>query len=291
MTNSKVRRSASLVALMGLAACGDTTKEQPWSLDAAELPVQAGDAGADGSTEYEAGPLADAGALDASHDAAPRSDSAVDAAVSARDAQADANIVGTGGVLAATIVVKKGQSFDGGGKRYTAGPSLGDGSQSESQKPLFKLEDGASLSNVVIGAPAADGIHTYGNVQLANIVWEDIGEDALTIKESGTVVLRGGSARNGDDKVFQVNAASTFRVSDFTASDAGKFIRQNGGTTFKVEVVIERCDIARMKESIFRTDSSTSTIAMRSSRYSEIGEELFMGVTPANVLSENNQEY
>jgi hypothetical protein len=199
--------------------------------------------------------------------------------------------VGNGGTVEETIVVKKGETFDGMNKRYRAGSGLGDGSQSEGQKPVFKLEDGAKIRNVVLGAPAADGIHTYGNVTLENIVWEDIGEDALTIKESGTVVLDGGSATNGDDKVFQVNAASTFRISNFTASNAGKFIRQNGGTTFKVAVFIDRCDISNMKESIFRTDSSSSTVSMTNSRYSNIGNRLWYGVNTANITVSNNTEY
>jgi pectate lyase C len=198
---------------------------------------------------------------------------------------------GNGGVVNETIVVAENQTYDGECKRFTAGTGLGDGSQSEDQKPVFRLEDGARLVNVVLGGPAADGIHTYGDVTLENITWEDIGEDALTIKESGTVVLNGGSAKNGDDKVFQVNAASTFRVSNFTASNAGKFIRQNGDTTFKVEVFIDRCDISNMDESIFRTDSSSSTVSMTNTRYSNIGDELFMGVASGNVTQANNTEY
>jgi pectate lyase C len=190
-----------------------------------------------------------------------------------------------------TIVVRSGQTYDGGGKRFTAGAALGDGSQSESQDPVFRLESGARLVNVVLGSPAADGIHTYGDVTLENIVWEDIGEDALTIKESGTVVLNGGSATNGEDKVFQINAASTFRVSNFKATNAGKFIRQNGGTTFKVQVFIDRCDIARMDEAIFRTDSSTSTVSMTNTRYSAIGDALFIGVSAGNITTSNNTEY
>nr|WP_129352393.1 pectate lyase [Sorangium cellulosum] len=199
--------------------------------------------------------------------------------------------IGNGGVVSSTIVVKSGQVYDGGGKRFIAGSALGDGSQSEGQKPVFKLENGAVLRNVVLGAPAADGIHTYGNVTLENIVWEDIGEDALTIKGSGTVVLNGGSAVNGEDKVFQINAASTFRVSNFRASNAGKFIRQNGGTKFKVDVFIDRCDISRMKEAIFRTDSSTSTVTMTNTRYSDIGKELFMGLSGSRITTSNNTEY
>jgi pectate lyase C len=190
-----------------------------------------------------------------------------------------------------TIVVKAGETFDGKGGRFRAGSALGDGSQAEGQKPIFKVEDGAKLVNVVLGAPAADGVHTYGDVTLENIVWEDIGEDAMTIKESGEVILRGGSATNGDDKVFQINAASTFRVSDFKASNAGKFIRQNGDTTFKVEVFIDNCDISQMDEAIFRTDSSTSTVSMSNTRYSEIGDALFVGVGAANIKQMNNTEY
>jgi len=198
---------------------------------------------------------------------------------------------GNGGTLNETIIVAAGQTYDGGGKRYNAGSALGDGSQSEDQQPMFRVEDGGTLINVVLGSPAADGIHTYGDATLKNIVWEDIGEDALTIKESGTVTLDGGSAANGDDKVFQVNAASTFKISNFKASDAGKFIRQNGGTDFKVDVVIDRCDISNMDEAIFRTDSDSSTVTMTNTRYSNIGDELFMGVNPSNITQNNNTEY
>jgi hypothetical protein len=196
-----------------------------------------------------------------------------------------------GGELSETIVVKSGETFDGKNKRYSAGSALGDGSQSEDQKPLFKLEDGATLVNVVLGSPAADGIHCHGDVTLRNIVWEDIGEDALTIKEPGTVTIDGGSASNGDDKVFQINAESTFKVSNFKASNAGKFIRQNGGTKFKVDVFIDNCDVSNMDESIFRTDSDVSTVEMTNTRYSKIGDELFMGVNPANIKTSNNTEY
>jgi pectate lyase C len=226
------------------------------------------------------GGRADAGRSDAGRDGGSP-DASPDTGSSGGDAE----------VLHATIVVRAGMTFDGEGRRFSAGPELGDGSQSETQQPLFKLEDGARLADVVLAAPAADGVHTYGDVTLENIVWEDIGEDALTIKESGTVVLNGGSARNGDDKIFQINAASTFRVSNFEARDAGKFIRQNGKTTFKVEVFIDNCDIANMDEAIFRTDSPTSTVSMTNTRHSNIGETLFMGVAPANITTENNTAY
>lgn len=187
-----------------------------------------------------------------------------------------------------TIVVGQGQVYDGKGRTFIAGPALGDGSQDENQKPVFRLEDGATLKNVVLGSPAADGIHTYGNVNLSNIVWTDIGEDALTIKAPGTVTLNGGAAYNGSDKVFQINAASTFNLYNFVASNAGKLIRQNGGTTFKVNVFIDSCDISNMDEAIFRTDSSTSNVTMTNTLYSNVGQKWY---NVRHVTEANNTEY
>ena len=192
-------------------------------------------------------------------------------------------------IVHATIVVS-GATFNGGCTRYVAGPELGDGSQSESQKPVFKVVNG-TLRNVVLGAPAADGIHTEGNVTLNNVHWQDVGEDALTVKKSGTVTIDGGTAFNADDKVFQINAASTFTVRNFVARSAGKFIRQNGGTTFKVSMFIDRCDISLMSEAIARTDSLTTTVRMTNTRYSRIGRQLFIGFAPGNVSQSGNVQY
>lgn len=113
----------------------------------------------------------------------------------------------------------------------------------------------------------------------------------MTILEGGTVTLNGGSATNGEDKVFQINAASTFRVSNFKASNSGKFIRQNGGTGFKAQVFIDKCDISDMDEAIFRTDSSTSTVSMTNTRYHNIGDSLFIGVSASNITQSNNTAY
>ena len=199
--------------------------------------------------------------------------------------------VGSTTTVNATIVVPSEEPFDGGCRRFVAGPALGDGSQAEGQQPVFEIENGGSLRNVVLGAPAADGIHVLGDASLRNVVWEDIGEDALTIVRSGTVTLDGGSARDGEDKVFQINAASTFRLSNFRATNAGKLIRQNGGTTFTVHVFIDRSDISNMDEAIFRTDSSSSTVSMTNTRYSRIGDALFIGVSSGNITQSGNTEY
>jgi len=191
-------------------------------------------------------------------------------------------------VVHKTITVGKGQTYDGKGKRLIAGPELGDGSQREDQKPIFKVEDGATLKNVVLGAPAADGVHTYGNASINNVVWEDVGEDALTVKSEGSVTINGGSARLAADKIFQINKASTFTVKNFTADQGGKFIRQLGGSTFKAVVNIDNCTITNMKEAIFRTDSSTSSVTMTNTRYSKVGKK-WIGVK--HITERNNHEF
>lgn len=192
-----------------------------------------------------------------------------------------------------TIVVASGQTFDGTCRRFTAGRMLQqraamDGSD---EVPMFRLQSGASMMNVVFDSAGVDGIHTFGNARLRNVEWESIGDEALTVRRTGTVVIEGGRASNGRNSVFQINADATFRVSDMRAFNAGKFIRQNNGATYRADVFIERCDIAGMREAIFRTDSSATRLTMTESRYSRIGGELFPGVNPQNIVLRDNQEY
>ncbi len=188
-----------------------------------------------------------------------------------------------------TIVVKSGQTFDGEGKRYVANPdTLGDGGQAENQKSVFLIEDGATIKNVVLGHPAADGIHTYGDAVIQNVVWEDIGEDALTVKASGNVIIRGGMAQHGYDKMFQINAPSNVEIYNFTALDAGKMVRQVGGSTFHVSLKIEGSVIKEMNEAIFRTDSTTSSVIMANTRYSDVGSKWY---NVKNVTENNNVAY
>lgn len=168
-----------------------------------------------------------------------------------------------------TIVVKAGQTYDGRGVRITA-VGLGDGGDGENQKPIFKLEKGAKLSNVVITAPGADGVHCYGDNYVYNVVWEDVGEDALTIKGSGWVVVDRGAAYKANDKVFQVNQPSTFTVKNFYADGFGKIIRQNGGTTFQATFWLENNTFRNGKECIARTDSRTTVANYRNLTVSNV---------------------
>lgn len=109
------------------------------------------------------------------------------------------------------IWVLSGQTFDGRGKSYVAGKSLGDGSQAEGQKPLFRLEAGATLKDLVIEGPAADGVHVHlargeGTATVERVIWEDVGEDALTVKDGrGTVEILRCSFADAADKTIQLS--------------------------------------------------------------------------------------
>ncbi|WP_425584834.1 pectate lyase [Streptomyces vastus] len=143
--------------------------------------------------------------------------------------------------VSATIEVSG--SYDGGMKRYSGSGELGGGGQGEDQDALFELADGAVLKNVILGAPAADGIHCLGNCTLQNVWWEDVGEDAATFKgtsASARYTIDGGGARNADDKVFQHNGAGTVTIKNFQVENFGKLYRSCGNcdTQYERHVVV-----------------------------------------------------
>ncbi|KAI1692000.1 pectate lyase domain-containing protein [Ditylenchus destructor] len=127
-----------------------------------------------------------------------------------------------------TITVKKSTPYDGGNVRHVA--DFGDGGQDEDQDPVFELEDGATIKNVVLGAPAADGIHCLGSCTIENVWWEDVGEDAATFKggASATYKVTGGGAKKADDKVFQHNGGGTLTIQNFQVENFGKLYRSCG---------------------------------------------------------------
>jgi hypothetical protein len=121
---------------------------------------------------------------------------------------------------------------DYGMKRLYGSGDLGTGGQSENQDPILELAPGAVLKNVIIGAPAADGIHCEGSCTLQNVWWEDVGEDAATFRPSSasaTMTVIGGGALHASDKVFQHNGVGgTFVIDGFAVEDFGKLYRSCG---------------------------------------------------------------
>ncbi|MGW2571702.1 pectate lyase [Streptomyces sp. NPDC001537] len=135
------------------------------------------------------------------------------------------------GNQAVTKTISLSGTKDYGMKRLYGSGDLGTGGQSENQDPILDLAPGTVLKNVVIGAPAADGIHCEGSCTLQNVWWEDVGEDAATFKgssSSNVYTVIGGGAKEASDKVFQFNGAGTLNVSGFAVKNFGKLVRSCG---------------------------------------------------------------
>jgi len=127
-------------------------------------------------------------------------------------------------------------TYDGGMRRFVGAGPLGTSSQSENQDPLLKIANGATLQNLIIGSPAADGIHCDGTCTLKNVWWEDVGEDAATLEgteASQVMTIDGGGARSASDKVFQHNGPGTMIIKNFCVQDFGKLYRSCGNCTMQ----------------------------------------------------------
>ncbi|NEC72389.1 MULTISPECIES: pectate lyase [Streptomyces] len=155
--------------------------------------------------------------------------------------------------VSSTIPVKG--TYDGGMKKFYGTGALGGDGQDEGQDPVFELADGATLKNVIIGTPAADGVHCKGSCTLQNVWWLDVGEDAASFKgtsASAVYKVYGGGARNAEDKVLQFNGAGKLVVSKFQVENFGKLVRSCGNCKkqYKRTIVIDDVDITAPGKSI-----------------------------------------
>ena len=172
--------------------------------------------------------------------------------------------------VSSTIAVSGTKDY--GMKRLYGTGDLGSGSQDEDQGPILELADGAVLKNVILGAPAADGVHCKGSCTLQNVWWEDVGEDAATFKgkSSGSVyTVSGGGAKEASDKVFQFNGAGTLNVSNFSVKNFGTFVRSCGNcsTQYKRDIIVNDVDVTVPGKSLVGINTNYGdTAALRSVR-------------------------
>lgn len=125
---------------------------------------------------------------------------------------------------------KEVDTFDGKLARFVGTGDLGK-SSGEGLDPLFRVKAGGTLKNVIIGAPASDGVHCEGSCTIENVWWEDVGEDAITFDGSSSTNqyrITGGGAKKADDKVLQHNGGGTVYVKNFLVEDFGKLYRSCG---------------------------------------------------------------
>lgn len=138
-------------------------------------------------------------------------------------------------------------SFDGKMYKYdrkgSSGACQGQTETGEADA-VFILESGAKISNVIIGKDQAEGIHCRGPCTVTNVWWEDVCEDAITIKQTGSgdvSTISGGGAFGAEDKIVQHNGAGTVKISNFYAENFRKLYRSCGNcsTSYKRSVVID----------------------------------------------------
>ncbi|KZV87326.1 pectate lyase [Exidia glandulosa HHB12029] len=135
-------------------------------------------------------------------------------------------------------------TFDGGNVRFDRGSGACEGQKEGGDADaVFLLQSGATLQNVVIGANQAEGVHCLGPCNLYNVWFEDVCEDAITIKQtSGQSNIIGGGAKNADDKVVQHNGAGTVKIDSYCVQTFGKLYRSCGNckTQYKRTVLISQ---------------------------------------------------
>ncbi|MFJ3668676.1 pectate lyase [Streptomyces sp. NPDC090106] len=159
------------------------------------------------------------------------------------------------GSKAVSSTIKVSGTLDGKNVKYYGSGDLGSDSQDEDQGPIFELADGATLKNVVIGTPAADGVHCKGSCTLQNVWWLDVGEDAASFKgtsSSAVYTVYGGGAKNASDKVLQFNGAGKLVVTKFQVENFGKLVRSCGNCKkqYRRTVVINDVDVTAPGKSI-----------------------------------------
>ncbi|KAK0389689.1 hypothetical protein NLU13_3262 [Sarocladium strictum] len=93
---------------------------------------------------------------------------------------------------------------------------------------MFIVEEGGTLSNVIIGPNQAEGVHCLGTCTPDNVWHSNVCEDAITLEGTGTAHINGGGAFHAADKIVQLNGASSVAISDFYAEDYGKLVRSCG---------------------------------------------------------------
>ncbi|MFD3518233.1 pectate lyase [Streptomyces sp. NPDC058657] len=223
--HSHRRRTARRRAVLALAGVGAltagalvTTGLLP-SADAAKAPVQA------------------------------KASAAAKTPAAAKVAQAPAAWPRPAGSAPVPATIKVSGTYDGKLKRHFGTGDLGGGGQGEGQDPVFELADGAVLKNVVIGSPAADGVHCLGSCTIQNVWWEDVGEDAATFKgksAQSVYTVYGGGARKASDKVLQFNGAGKLVVSKFQVADFGKLVRSCGNckTQHRRTILVNDVDVS-----------------------------------------------
>ncbi|WP_438022138.1 pectate lyase [Sorangium sp. So ce233] len=203
---------------------------------------------------------------------------------------------GTARTISQTLFVPPNAVYDGKGETLSADVAAmkcdtSSGEQAESQRPFFLLAPGASVKNVTITYPGCEGIHMMGDNVLENITWEDVGEDAASVRSyfpGGTITIKDSEAFKASDKMFQFNAPCDVRIENFTGAEMGKLLRQNGGTGFELHVDLNTVRVTGVVSAVVQSDSPLCFVRHHDLTYEFTGsgdksDRVFRDVPPENV--------
>ncbi|WP_437829075.1 pectate lyase [Sorangium sp. So ce1153] len=203
---------------------------------------------------------------------------------------------GTARTISQTLFVPPNAVYDGKGETLTADVAAmkcdtSKGEQAESQRPFFLLAPGASVKNVTIAYPGCEGIHMMGDNALENITWEDVGEDAASVRSyfpGGAITIKDSKGYKAADKMFQFNAPCDVRIERFTGAEMGKLVRQNGGTGFELHIDLNTVTVTGVVSAVVQSDSPLCFVRHHDLTYEFAGsgdksDRVFRDVPPENV--------
>lgn len=169
-------------------------------------------------------------------------------------------------------------SKDMGNKEFDRGRACETDVETPGGHPVFILDDGATLSNAIIGIGQVEGIHCRGACTLKNVWFRKVcdGEllfnntrepcqmpgakagkradanttDAITLVGNGDILIQGGGAQSAVENVILHQGKGTVTIKDFTVVGSNRLYRacgdcaNNGGPR---NVVIENVKANNVK--------------------------------------------
>ncbi|KAL2875184.1 hypothetical protein SGCOL_009616 [Colletotrichum sp. CLE4] len=127
----------------------------------------------------------------------------------------------SGSIISLTAPSVISGSRDLGNKEYDRGRSCNTDVETSGGHPVFVLENGAAISNVIIGAGQVEGIHFKGA--------------CIVLNGNGDILVEGGGVRGGAGNRISHLGRGTATVKDFTAANVNRLYRSctnsanNGG--------------------------------------------------------------
>ncbi|KZL73079.1 pectate lyase [Colletotrichum tofieldiae] len=119
-------------------------------------------------------------------------------------------------------------SKDLGNREYDRGRSCETDVETPGGHPVFILEDGATLSNVIIGAGQVEGIHCRGACTLKNVWFRRACDYSIILNGNGNVLVEGGGVQGRAETAVFHKGRGTVTVKNFTAIDSGRLYRSCG---------------------------------------------------------------